>query len=51
MGGELEDVTGGEAGEDEASHQLGIGDSDPVTTDQADVLIDPRPRGWGPHQI
>ena len=39
MGGKLEDVTGGQAGEDEASHQLGIEDSDPVTADEADVLV------------
>ena len=39
MGGKLEDVTGGQAGEHEASHQLGIEDSDPVTADEAGVLV------------
>ena len=39
MGGKLEDVTRGQAGEHEAGHQLGIEDSDPVTADEAGVLV------------
>ena len=40
VGGELEDATAGQAGEDEAGHQLGVAD-DSVTADQVNIKVQP----------
>ena len=39
-GGELQDVAAGQAGEDQAGHQLGVAD-DSVTADQVNVKVQP----------
>ena len=40
VGGELEDATGGQAGEHQAGHQLGVTD-DSITADQVNIKVQP----------
>ena len=49
VGGELEDTTAGQAGEDKAGHQLGVGE-DPVTAHQVNIKVEPS-HGLGRHGI